>query len=37
MRTYESLRYRLVQEGPDIPQCPGVYGDPLLSQEQPPM
>ena len=24
-----TLRYRFVQEGPEIPQCPGVYGDPL--------
>ena len=32
-----TFRYRLVQEGPEIPQCPGVYGDPLLSHEQPSM
>ena len=32
-----TLRYWLVQEGPEIPQCPGVYGDSLLAHEQPPM
>ena len=31
------FQYRLVQEGPEIPQCPGVYRDSLLSNEQPPM
>ena len=36
----EDVRVRsdwLVQEGPEIPRCPGVYGDPLLSHKQPPM
>ena len=36
MRTYQYTQI-LVQEGPEIPQCPGVYGDLLLAHEQPPM
>ena len=32
-----AVRYWLVQEGPEIPQCPGVYGDSVLSHKQPPM
>ena len=40
MRTYEYaqiLAGTTVQEGPEVPQCPGIYGDSLLSHEQPPM
>ena len=37
MTMYECAQIWLVQEGPEIPQCPGVYGDILLSHEQPPM
>ena len=33
MRKYEYAQIRLVQEGPEIPQCPGVYRDPLLAHE----
>ena len=37
MRTYEYAQKPVVREGSEIPQCPGVYGDPLLAHEKPPM
>ena len=37
MRTYEYALTPAVQEGPEIPQCPSVHGEPLLSYEQPAM
>ena len=37
MRTYEYAQIPAGHQGPEIPQCPGVYGDSLLSHEQPPM
>ena len=37
MRTYGYAQIPAGTRGPEIPQCPGVYGDPLLAHEQPPM